>query len=397
MGWLAIVLATLGSLPQPSSFTLQEGDRIVFLGDAVAEAMQDRGDLELRLTARFPNAQLRFRNLAFAGDTVWGDALAGFDSAEQGYTRRLDLIRQASPTVLLIAFGSNESWAGPDGLDPFLQAYKRLLDDLNALGPREIVLLGPLRQENLGPPYPDPSSHNADLDRYRQAIRSLAASRKLRFVDLALPSTASGATDPPGSIPPYPLTDDGLHPTDSGHARLAQSIEQALGISPNPQPAIQLEPLPTPEGQRVARLVVEPESLVVPTLSPTGPIPSGPPIIVQNLPPGRYTLRIDGHAVATADSSSWANGFLLPTSPDLDQLEQLRQAIHRKNRLYFDQVRPQNNVYLFGFRKHEQGNNAAEIPRFDPLIAAQEAEIARLRRPRPRTFELLREMDEVKP
>jgi hypothetical protein len=45
-------------------------------------------------------------------------------------------------------------------------------------------------------------------------------------------------------------------------------------------------------------------------------------------------------------------------------------------------------TYLFGFRKHEQGQNAREIPQFDPLVAKQEAEIARLRRPVAHTYEL---------
>ena len=48
----------------------------------------------------------------------------------------------------------------------------------------------------------------------------------------------------------------------------------------------------------------------------------------------------------------------------------------RKNQLFFDRSRPQNMAYIFGFRKHEQGNNAVEIPRFDPLVIAQEKEIA---------------------
>ena len=40
---------------------------------------------------------------------------------------------------------------------------------------------------------------------------------------------------------------------------------------------------------------------------------------------------------------------------------------HRQE-LYFYRWRPQNEIYLFGFRKHEQGNNAgSEIPLFDPL------------------------------
>jgi putative heme-binding domain-containing protein len=56
-------------------------------------------------------------------------------------------------------------------------------------------------------------------------------------------------------------------------------------------------------------------------------------------------------------------------------LEPLRQEIVRKNELFFDRWRPENQTYLFGFRQHEQGQNAREIPEFDPLIAAAEQRI----------------------
>ena len=47
-------------------------------------------------------------------------------------------------------------------------------------------------------------------------------------------------------------------------------------------------------------------------------------------------------------------------------------------------------LYLFGFRKHEQGQNAREIPMFDPLIEAEEREIARLQQPVRRRYDLVR-------
>jgi lysophospholipase L1-like esterase len=64
-----------------------------------------------------------------------------------------------------------------------------------------------------------------------------------------------------------------------------------------------------------------------------------------------------------------------------DRAERLRQAIIAKNQQFFHRWRPQNETYLFGFRKHEQGKNAAEIPLFDPVVARLEKEIARLRKP----------------
>lgn len=59
--------------------------------------------------------------------------------------------------------------------------------------------------------------------------------------------------------------------------------------------------------------------------------------------------------------------------------EQLRQAIVEKNEMFFHRHRPQNETYLRGFRKHEQGNNATEIFAFEPLVAAKDKEIFALR------------------
>jgi putative heme-binding domain-containing protein len=73
-------------------------------------------------------------------------------------------------------------------------------------------------------------------------------------------------------------------------------------------------------------------------------------------------------------------------------VENLRQAIIQKNQLYFDRWRPENETYLFGFRKNEQGQNAREIPEFDPLVDAADKQIfelqalkkrARAKSPRP--------------
>jgi hypothetical protein len=56
----------------------------------------------------------------------------------------------------------------------------------------------------------------------------------------------------------------------------------------------------------------------------------------------------------------------------------IRAAVNEKNRLFFHRWRPANETYLFLFRRHEQGNNAVEIPQFDPLVEAAEATVRKL-------------------
>lgn len=66
--------------------------------------------------------------------------------------------------------------------------------------------------------------------------------------------------------------------------------------------------------------------------------------------------------------------------PDWSKLEPLRKVVVEKNELFFHRWRPQNETYLFGFRKHEQGKNAKEVAEFDPLVSKAEDEIAKLRK-----------------
>ncbi|HMP17288.1 MAG TPA: hypothetical protein PKD72_09715, partial [Gemmatales bacterium] len=60
---------------------------------------------------------------------------------------------------------------------------------------------------------------------------------------------------------------------------------------------------------------------------------------------------------------------------DLKDWEPVRQMIIRKNELYFHHYRPQNDTYLFGFRKHEQGQNAREMPEFTKFIEEMDTKI----------------------
>lgn len=71
-------------------------------------------------------------------------------------------------------------------------------------------------------------------------------------------------------------------------------------------------------------------------------------------------------------------GLKLPDAP-APALESLRTAVIAKDTLFFNRWRPQNETYLFGFRKHEQGQNAKEIPMFDPLIAQGDEAIQKLK------------------
>ena len=396
-----MVVASLAALPvgaaEPTAFKLTDGDRVVLLGSTFIERAQSHGYLEAALTARYHRDRVQFRNLGWSGDTVFGEARAGFGQPEDGFDQLRQHVLEVNPTVILLCYGANESFAGKEGLDTFSAGLDRLLKALDESGAR-IVFLSPTPHEDLGPPLPDPKPHNLQLQLYTAAVEKAAAGRGESFANLfeALGKSVKPASD-------IPLTDNGLHLTEFGYWRATPLIEQALGLAPQdwridvdvPRRNI------ASAGTRIVDASISPDSITFVALDralPLAPPPTAaPPAVSQSmrgrlvrvfgLPSGNYALSVDGQQVGVARAEQWAAGIEIRTGPDFEQAEMLRQTIRAKNELYFHRWRPQNVTYLFGFRKHEQGQNAVEIPQFDPLVEAAEQEIHELAAPVARHYE----------
>jgi hypothetical protein len=273
---------------------LKDGDRVVWIGSTLVEREQRYGYWETALHAAFPKANFTFRNLGWSGDTVFGDSRAGFETPKEGFKRLVGLTLELKPTVILISYGANESFAGEAGLPKFEKGLEALLDAL-APAKARVVLFTPLRirwgmfdEERMD------RSKSQSLAAYRSAIETVAKRRSLRIANL----TDVGFTSK------EPISENGIHLNEFGYELTARLFLDGLGVQSHP--GIQ----PTP-------------------------------------------FRGD---------------------PQL-----LRTAIRKKNELFFHRWRPQNETYLFGFRKHEQGKNAKEVAEFDPLVDAAEKEIARIK------------------
>ena len=106
----------------------------------------------------------------------------------------------------------------------------------------------------------------------------------------------------------------------------------------------------------------------------------------RNLPFADLLATMEGFTPKTVNGVTYTEGDYIAVAPMVekalgrtpgvtdgsDRPTRLRKFILEKNQLFFHRWRPQNETYLFGFRKGEQGNNGVEIPQFDPLIAAKE-------------------------
>ncbi len=286
-----LVVTTLLGLAVPGNaepLAFRDDDMVVLLGNTFIERAQQNGYLETQLTLATGEKNVRFRNLGWSGDTVFGTARSYFGPPKEGFERLTNQLSELRPNIVLVNYGAVAAFEGKGGIPEFLQGYRKMLDMIyEKAGPREIVLVSPPPAENLGPPLPDQSGYNQNLALYRDAIEKLAEERSLRFVDL-FDAVASDKS----------LTNNGIHYTPEGYAAIAPQLTSQLGLKP-------------------------------------------------------------------ADSSR----------SDADALERLRQTIIAKNRLYFHRWRPANETYLHLFRKHEQGQNARELPLFEPLVEAKELEI----------------------
>lgn len=361
---LTLPLVLAPAAPAAGPLSLKDGDRVVLLGNTLIEREQKYGWWELALTARFAGKKVTVRNLGWSGDTVFGHARAGFGSVADGFKELKTHTLALKPTHLLIAYGTNESFDGPAGLPAFVKGLNTLLDEL-APTKATVTLLGPMRQGTMPAPLPDPAKANKNLRLYADAIRDVARKRELAFIDLYELFGDVGAE--PG------VTDNGIHLTGPGYRWSAPLLLKGLGLQ-----------LAAPKASADAGKGATEWQHTLKAL-PVG----RQTVTVHNLPAGKHTLTIDGAQVATADAAAWARGVTFSKGPDFDQAEKLRQAIVAKNELYFHRWRPQNVTYLFGFRKHEQGKNASDIPKFDPLVEAKEKEIAKLAVPVARTYKLV--------
>ena len=219
---------------------LRDGDRVAFLGNSFFERALDWGHIETSLALRWPERRITFRNLGWDGDTVYGHSRAGgrrravFGDPEEGFSRMITHVRSLDPTVILVAYGYNESFDGKAGVERFRQGLVRLLDALDSDG-RRFVLLSPTPMEAgfgteldfgerdgsvSGPGYV--SRRNATLGQFRDALADTAQDRGHAFVDLL---GALGGID-------EPYSENGIHPSGKGYREIARIIGEQLKMPP---------------------------------------------------------------------------------------------------------------------------------------------------------------------
>lgn len=211
-------------------FLPREGETVSLLGGTDLFEEQRRSHLEMRLHLAFPELGLRVRHLAWQGDTIFHQARPAHFYTRVGDTQPgsvPDSRERTEPGIVFLAFGKMESLEGPERLGDFLGAYRDLLEGL-ADSTGRVVLLGPTPFFPTGPAASLAEERNEALAPYAEGIRQLAAERGLIHVDLFDPLRQSLAPS---------LSTNGVHLSESGHARFAEIVAEGLDL---PAPAVPL-------------------------------------------------------------------------------------------------------------------------------------------------------------
>ena len=222
LGWMSLLLLSASTSIAADAapvFELKDGDRVVTLGGTFIEREGQFGYIESVFTLAVPDRKVTFRNLGWSGDTVWAESRGIFDPAQVGYGRMLELVKELKPTLIVMAYGQNESLAGEAGLERFVQQYEKLCNDVKPTGAR-LAFLTPHKFEKPRSPLPDASRHNANLGKYADAVKLLAARRSAPVLDLYSLE-----------LPSQSLTENGMHFGPNGYAAVAAAIRSQLKLT----------------------------------------------------------------------------------------------------------------------------------------------------------------------
>lgn len=318
-GLISGILTLSGAVSaQETAPLLKSGDRIALVGNTLFERARLYGHLEttLQIAAGAGVNGITLRNLGWSGDSVFGDARSYFGPPSEGRDRLTRNLTEVKPSVALLCYGTEAAMSVDQGwtTDPaHLAASAAGLE----------------------------ASRKLFLDGYQALIDQVKAASGEQLREIVL-------------ISPPPLENLGAPlPDQTGNNRNLASFRDGL------------RDLAKKNNLRFVDLFA-----ALGGDSFNGEV-ANPPLTDDGV---HYSEA--GQAVI---SRELAKGLGYSGSGLVDQgnpaLAELRAAIIEKDRLFFHRWRPANETYLFLFRKHEQGQNAKEIPMFDPLIVAQEKKV----------------------
>ncbi len=241
----ASLIAQENQVAQPL-VEIQPQQKIVIIGNTLAERMNISNSFETLLHAHFPKHELVVRNLGWSADTITS-RMRSQDFPDHGHT-----LIDHKPDVILAMFGFNESFAGPEGLAQFKTDLTTFLKDLKELKypvqsyqrgtyqPQvqdktgevmkspQVVLISPIANQDLPKRgIMAGTQNNKYIELYSKAMEEVAKEVAVPFVDLFNTSQEYMANAN------VELTINGSHLNESGYSVLAPYlVESIFGSDP---------------------------------------------------------------------------------------------------------------------------------------------------------------------
>ncbi len=225
----------------------QPGERLVFLGNGLAERDVYYSRMETELHRRFPSQKLLVRNMGKPGDTPayrphaarqspWAfpgaDKFRPANKHHQGkgfFPTPDQWLTHLKADTIIAFFGYNESFDGPTGvanfeaeLDAFVQ--HTLSKAYNGTAAPRLILATPIAFENLSTQrdLPTGEKENAHLALYADTVKKVATARGLTCVDLFTATKDIYAKGGPS------FTINGFAPTQAAYTQLGTIISDAI-------------------------------------------------------------------------------------------------------------------------------------------------------------------------
>lgn len=312
----ALTLLCLPLAGQTRKLTLVDGDRVLLIGDVLIERENNYGEIETKMRQEFPGKKFAVRNLGYSGDTPLGASRASFDPVVKGMEQLKEQLAVVKPTVAVIGYGMAAS------LEEL--TYRKNDPVLNPDAAR------------YGTEH-TPAKLKREVAQLMDLIKEASPDGKVRFVILG----PIRHEDLRGNRP-------GL-PDPAEHNQMLDAYELVL------------QELAMEKGAPFLRAEWKNSAGIELPLGTDNGI---------HLTDKGYRALSEGLAAQLGWNVN-KDGWDKPTATT----DALRASILRKNSLFFHRSRPANYTYIFGFRKREQGQNAVEIPKFDPLIDKAEADV----------------------
>jgi lysophospholipase L1-like esterase len=327
---------------------LNEGDRMVLLGDSITQQRIYTRYVMDYFALRYPELHVTFRNAGVGGDTA------------VGAIKRVDKdVLELKPQVVSICFGMNDAGYAQfdeERYQTFIAAMTVLLADLKR-NQATVVLLtpGPVDPDK-GASWLDWGMYNDVLKRYADGVGELAARKGVVVADsrsLLLDVQARAKKDDPA----FTMIPDAIHPSAPGQALMAYSLLKALGCDRLPSgltisartgaiaaDRCAVENISVSDSEiaftrrdEALPTYLDPEVGAVLRYASALAELNRYPFTVSGLQPGNWRLSVDGTEVGVFSSEALAEGVNLTSQPG-----PWRTLAQEVNRL----VAEQESIYL---------------------------------------------------